>query len=191
MKGVIHMVIGYARVSTDSQELNRQQDLIHKHGVDKLFAEKMTGTKRNRPQLNQLLETVRQGDTVVIESLSRLGRSTKDLLNLMGEFKSKGVKVISLKEDIDTDSPTGQLILTVLSAISQFERDVIVQRTKEGIQSAKDRGIKFGRPKADVRAIEKVLALYDTHSYSYREISELTGVSVSTIYRYLKDSNRI
>lgn len=185
------MIFGYARVSTDNQELSRQFDIIRKYGVNKIFSEKMTGTKRDRPELNNLMNTIRTGDIVVVESLSRLGRSTKDLLNLMSEFENKGVTLISLKEKIDTDTPTGKLILTVLSAISQFERDVIVLRTQEGIRSAKNRGITFGRPKADKKVTDKILALYDTKSYSYKEISEMTGVSISTVYRYLRDNNKI
>lgn len=185
------MIIGYARVSTDAQELNRQIDLLNTYGVDKMYSEKMTGTRRDRPQLERLLDDVREGDTVVIESLSRLGRSTQDLLSLMTELKNKGVKVCSLKENIDTDSPTGMLICTVLSAITQFERDIIVQRTKEGIVSAKNRGVKFGRPKADNKAVEKIYTLYDSKAYSYKDISDMTGVSVSTVYRYLKEGNRI
>lgn len=188
---VAFMIIGYARVSTEAQELNRQIDLLNTYGVDKMYSEKMTGTRRDRPQLERLLDDVREGDTVVIESLSRLGRSTQDLLSLMTELKNKGVNVCSLKESIDTDSPTGMLICTVLSAITQFERDIIVQRTKEGIVSAKKRGIKFGRPRADNKAVEKIYTLYDSKAYSYKDISDMTGVSISTVYRYLKEGNRI
>lgn len=129
------MVFGYARVSTRDQELARQIDALEKHGVDEIFMEKMSGTKANRPELDRLKDKVRPGDTVVIESLSRLGRSTKDLLALIEDWNHQGVKLVSLKESIDTATPTGKLLLTVLSAISQFERDITVQRTNEGLQS--------------------------------------------------------
>lgn len=185
------MTFGYARVSTDNQELNRQIDLLNQYSVDEIYSEKITGTKRNRPKLNELMRRVRNGDSIVIESLSRLGRSTKDLLNIMSELKEKGVQVISLKENIDTDTPTGQLIITVLSAISQFERDVIVQRTKEGIQSAQARGVKFGRPKVSDKITDKIVALYKTGQYSYNDIADMTGVSTSTVYRALKNTDTI
>lgn len=114
------MIFGYARVSSQDQELARQIDALEKYGVDEIFTKKMTGTKANRPELNRLKDKVRPGDTVVIESLSRLGRSTKDLLSLIEDWDHQGVKLVSLKEAIDTTTPTGKLLLTVLSAISQF-----------------------------------------------------------------------
>lgn len=128
-------LIGYARVSTEQQNLDRQLDALRNYGVtDKnLFTEKMTGTKSDRPELDKVRLKARSGDTLVIESLSRLGRSTKDLLNLIDEFTNNGVTVVSLKESIDTETPTGKLLLTVLSALAQFERDLIVQRTNEGL----------------------------------------------------------
>ena len=135
-----NMIFGYARVSTQDQELARQIDALGKYGVDEIFTEKMTGTKANRPELNRLKDKVRPGDVVVIESLSRLGRSTKDLLSLIEDWNQQGVKLVSLKESIDTTTPTGKLLLTVLSAISQFERDITVQRTNEGLQAARARG---------------------------------------------------
>lgn len=139
---------GYARVSTQEQELARQIDALKNYGVDEIFTEKMTGTKSDRPELNNLKNKLRNGDTVVIESLSRLGRSTKDLLNLIEEWEKQNIKLISLKENIDTTTPTGKLLITVLSAISQFERDITVQRTNEGLQAARARGRKGGRPKS-------------------------------------------
>ena len=114
------MKIGYARVSTESQNLNRQLDSLKKYGAEQIFTEKMTGTKKERPELDKVRLMARSGDTIVIESLSRLGRSSRDLLNLIDEFNNRGIQLISLKENIDTKTPTGKLITTVLSAISQF-----------------------------------------------------------------------
>ena len=148
--------------------------------------EKITGTKANRPELNKLKEKVREEDIVVIESLSRLGRSTKNLLELVEYFKGKKVKLISTKENIDTESATGQLLLTVLSAISQFERDLTVERTKEGLIAARARGRKGGRPKSDEKALNKAIKLYQSKEYSIREIVSMTGISQSTIYRNIK-----
>lgn len=122
--------IGYARVSTVEQNLDRQLDMLRSYGVDKIYTEKMTGTKRDRPELNQLLERMEAGDTVVIESLSRLGRSTKDLIELVELFEKRGVQLVSLKESIDTSTSTGKLLFTIMSALAQFERDVLADRTE-------------------------------------------------------------
>lgn len=146
----------------------------------------MTGTKTDRPELTRLKEVLRSGDVVVIESLSRLGRSTKDLLALMDQWDKQGVKVISLKEQIDTQTPTGKLLLTVLSAISQFERDITVQRTREGLEAARARGCCGGRPKADKEKVFHAVMLYQANCYSVKEICELSGVSASTLYRELR-----
>lgn len=176
------MKIGYARVSTNEQILDRQLDALNAYGIDELFTEKMTGTKLNRAELDKVRLIARAGDVIVIESLSRLGGSTKDLLALIEEFNAKGITLISLKENIDISTATGKLLTTVLSALCEFERDLTVQRTKEGLQAARARGRKGGRPKADAKAVEKALKLYDAQTHSTKEISELTGISVKTLY---------
>ena len=180
------MIFGYCRVSTEEQVLDRQLESLKKYNCDEIFMEKITGTKANRPELNKLKEKVREEDIVVIESLSRLGRSTKNLLELVEYFKGKKVKLISTKENIDTESATGQLLLTVLSAISQFERDLTVERTKEGLVAARARGRKGGRPKSDKKALNKAIKLYQSKEYSIKEIVSMTGISQSTIYRNIK-----
>lgn len=177
------MKIGYARVSTQEQELNRQLDMLTSYGVEKIYQEKMTGTKKDRPELNRMKDALRKGDIVVIESLSRLGRSTKDLLSIIEEWEEQGIKVVSLKEQIDTDTPTGKLLLTVLSAISQFERDITVQRTTEGLKAARARGRKGGRPKADNKAVTKAIKLYEAQTHGIKEITEICGISQATLYR--------
>ena len=183
-----NMKFGYARVSTDDQELARQIDALNNYGVDKIYKEKITGTKAKRPELDKLKNALREGDEVIIESLSRLGRSTKDLLNLIEEWNSQGVKLVSLKESIDTSTSTGKLLFTLMSAIAQFERDVIADRTREGLKSARARGRTGGRPKADPTAIKKAIRLYNTKEYSIKEIEEMTGVKKSTLYRELKEA---
>ena len=180
-----NFIFGYARVSTENQNLDRQIDALKKYGVDMIYNEKMTGTKRDRPELDKMLERMTAGDTVVIESLSRLGRSTKDLIELTEMFHSRNVNLISLKESIDTSTPTGKLLFTLMSAIAQFERDVIADRTREGLRSARSRGRIGGRPKTDSDIIKKAIKLYHTNQYSIREITELTGVKKSTLYRNL------
>lgn len=182
------LVFGYARVSTQDQELARQIDALKQYGVDQLFTEKMTGTKAHRPELDKLKDKAREGDTIVIESLSRLGRSTKDLLALIEEWNNQGVKLISLKESIDTTTPTGKLLVTVLSAISQFERDITVQRTNEGLQAARARGRNGGRPKANVASVQKAVKLYQTKTHSIKEITAICGISQATLYRALNEA---
>lgn len=176
---------GYARVSTAEQILDRQLDMLSKYGVDRIYSEKMTGTRRDRPELQRMLTDLDKGDTVVVESLSRLGRSTKNLIELMELFNDKGVNLVSLKENIDTTTPTGKLLFTLISAISQFERDCLAERTKEGLAAARARGRKGGRPKKSSSIIEKAIKLYNSKEYSIAEIKELTGVSRSTLYRYI------
>ena len=178
-------VFGYARVSTEQQNLDRQLDALKKYECDIIFNEKMTSTKKERPELSKMIDRMTEGDTVVIESLSRLGRSTKDLIELTELFQGKGVHLVSLKESIDTSTSTGKLLFTLMSAIAQFERDVIADRTREGLRSARARGRTGGRPKVDADAVRKAIKLYNTEQYSVKEIEELTGVKKSTLYRNL------
>ena len=178
------MKFGYARVSTDEQCLDRQIDALIAQGIDKknIFQEKYTGTKSNRPEFDKLKIATREGDVVVIESLSRLGRSAKDLRALVEEFDKNGITLISLKECVDISTPPGKLLLSVLTALCEFERDTIVQRTKEGLASARARGRKGGRPRKDVKIIQKALKLYDAKTHSAKDIAEITGISVKTLY---------
>lgn len=179
-------VFGYARVSTEAQNLDRQLDALKKYGVDQIYNEKMTGTKKDRPELAKLINRMTEGDSVVIESLSRLGRSAKDLIELTELFQSKGVDLVSLKENIDTSTSTGKLLFTMMSAIAQFERDTIADRTREGLRAARARGRMGGRPKTDPSIIKKAIMLYRTGQYSTKEIEELTVVKKPTFYRSLQ-----
>jgi len=185
----INHIYGYARVSTQQQDLVRQLDIINKYNCTEILTEKMSGTKADRPELNRLKDKVRNGDALIIESFSRLGRSTKDLIELVEWFENKGVKIISIKENFDTNTPQGKLMLIVFQAFSQFERDLIVQRTKEGLESARARGRKGGRPKVKDKSIEKALNLYKSKEYSISEIVKMTGISQATLYRYIRGTN--
>ena len=180
-------IFGYVRTSKVEQCENRQIDALLKYGVKKenIYVEKMTGTKKNRPKLDAMKAQLRRGDTVVIESLSRLGRSTKNLLELLSEFEEKGITLISLKENIDMSTATGKFMITVLSAIAQFERDTIVLRTEEGLAAARARGRVGGRPAIDEKVLEKAYKLYLSKAYTIKEICMLVGISQGTLYKYI------
>lgn len=180
------MIYGYARVSTVDQNLDRQKDALLKYGIDHLFCEKISGAKKSRPELDKLLAVLENGDSIVIESLSRLGRSVKNLSELMELFNEKGIRLISLKESIDTTSATGRLLFTIISSLAAFERETLIERTNEGLASARARGKRGGRPKTDETALKKAIALYQTGQYSLADIQSMTGVSKSTLYRALK-----
>ena len=180
------MIRAYARVSTADQNLDRQLDALKNYGIDVMYCEKMSGTKKSRPELDRMLKEVEDGDTIVIESLSRLGRSVKNLAELMEMFNQRNIRLVSLKETIDTTTPTGKLLFSIMSSLAQFERDILVERTQEGLAAARARGRCGGRPKVEEAAVKKAVALYQTQLYSLKEIKDLTGVSASTIYRIIK-----
>ena len=173
------MMFGYARVSTQSQNIDRQLDSLEGYGVpaDRLFVEKISGTTKERPELTKLQQFLRDDDLLVIESLSRLGRSTKDLLTIIDHFEKQGVKVVSIKEQIDTRTSTGMLLTTVLMALGQFERDIIVQRTQEGLTAARARRRKGGRPPLSQVQIKQALPLCDRKKMSIEEICSVTRIS--------------
>ncbi|MGM0294583.1 recombinase family protein [Enterococcus sp. AZ062] len=179
-------IYGYARVSTKQQDLSRQLDLLETYRCEKIYTEKISGVRASRPELNKLKKRVNSGDQIVIESFSRFGRSTKDLINLVYFFEKKGVKIISIKENFDTQTPQGKLMITVFQAFSQFERDIIVERTLEGLNSARARGKVGGRPKVDQDVLQESLSLHLTKGLSVSEVCKKTGIKQSTFYRYLK-----
>ena len=137
--------IGYIRVSTEHQETARQEAIMEQYQVERLFAEKMSGKNADRPELKAMLEYVREGDTLYIESISRLGRSTRDLLNIIDVLQRKGVTLVSSKENIDTNTPQGRFVLSIFAALSELEREQTLQRQREGIAIAKAQGKYRGR----------------------------------------------
>ena len=180
------MIIGYARVSTIDQNLDRQIDALTENGAEKIFTEKVTGKKSDRPELMRMMDQLRDGDIVIISELTRLSRSTKDLFAIVEQIQAKGANIKSLKETwLDTTTPHGKLMFTIFAGLSQFEADLIAQRTREGLAAARARGRMGGRPKVDASSIEKAIKLYNSNQYSMREIEEMTGVKKSTFYRNL------
>lgn len=181
------MLIGYARVSTLEQNLDRQIDQLKKAGCQRLFTEKISGMKKDRPELDRLLDHIRPGDAIIITELTRLSRSTKDLFRLIDIIERKGANIKSLKEAwVDTTTPQGKLMFTIFAGISQFERDLISKRTKEGLSSARARGRKGGRPPTSKKDIDLALKMYDSKEYSIAEITKATKVSKTSLYRYIK-----
>lgn len=185
------MKIGYARVSTQDQNLDRQLDNLRAAGCERIFNEKMTGTKSDRPELKTMLMTLRSGDVLVIDSFSRLSRSTKDLLQLVEQLTSMGVHLVSLKENLDTTTATGKLMLTMLSALSQFERDLIAERTVDGLKAARARGRCGGRPKlGSEKEKQQALAMYQANIMTNKEIASRFGISQRTFSRWVKESKQ-
>lgn len=185
------MKIGYARVSTDDQNLDRQLDQLKTSGCKKVYYEKITGTKKDRPELNKLLEDIRESDTIIVAELARLGRSTKDLIALSELIKLKGAELVSLKENLDTTTATGKAMFGMLTVMAQFERDIISERTMQGLASAKARGRSGGRPNKKNDKSKAVETLYQS-GFKIKDISDQTGLSRATIYRILnKNSNMI
>jgi len=178
------MKIGYARVSTDEQNLERQEDLLKDFGCEKIVKEKFSGTKKDRPGLEQLLYSIRENDIVVVESISRLGRDTLDILNLIQHFDSSNIKFISLKENMDTATPTGKAMLQMMCVIAELERNLLAERVREGINASRKRGVRIGRPKMSKEKIATALRMYDSGEYSIKEIVG-SGISQGSLYRAL------
>jgi DNA invertase Pin-like site-specific DNA recombinase len=178
------MILGYARVSTRDQNLDGQRDALAAAGAERIFADTITGTTRARPELDRLLSELRSGDVVVVTKYDRLARSLKDLLEIVELIQAKGAGFRSLGEDIDTTTPAGRLIFHVFASIAQFERERIVERTKEGLEAARKRGRVGGRPPA-LLPVQKaeVRRMRDEEHRPIPEIAALFKVSEKTIRR--------
>ena len=189
------MLVGYARVSTDDQDMLRQTFQLRGVGCEKIYQETMSGTKKNRPQMEAMLEFIREGDVVVVCELTRISRSTKDLFSLVEKIEEKGAKIKSLKEDwLDTTTAHGKLMFTMMAGLAQFERDLISERTKEALRAKKAAGVKLGRPRVDDEQLKKAVRLYMTKEFEIEEIEQLTKISKSTLYREidrLKDEAKL
>lgn len=181
------MNIAYIRVSSQDQNPERQEVMMHERNVDKIFLEKLSGKNMDRPELKKMLNFVREGDSVIVESISRLGRSTKDVIDIVQQLNEKGVKFVSLKENIDTKTPNGRFLLNLFSSLSQLERETLLTRQREGIEVARNRGVYKGRRKIDNK---NFLPLYKkwknneiTASFAIKEL----GWSKATFYRRINE----
>lgn len=178
------MLVGYARVSTDDQDMIRQTHQLRAAGCEKIFQETMSGTKKHRPEMDAMLDFIREGDVVIVCELTRISRSTKDLFELVEKIEGKGAKIKSLKENwVDTTTAHGKLLFTMFAGLAQFERDLISERTRETLAAKKAAGMKLGRPRVDDKALEKAIKLYATKEFEVKEIEQMTNISKSTLYR--------
>lgn len=187
-------VFGYARISTDEQNLERQLEALEKEGCQRIYSDTFSGAAMNRPQLNELLEEIKEGDTIIIVDLTRFSRSVQDLFRLVDLIKEKGVFLKSIKDtwlDITSDNPYSAFLLTIMSAVSQLERDLTRHRMKEGIAIAKKKGLYKGRAKTFTEKnprLKHALDLYEHEqkTLTVKEVCTMTGISEATFYRNWK-----
>ncbi|MEP0942229.1 MAG: recombinase family protein [Rhizobiaceae bacterium] len=184
------LLIGYARISTQSQNIDGQVDRLREAGCERIFEEVASGSKADRVALNEALDFCRIGDTFVCLSLSRVARSVSHLIQIIGEFEERGIGFTSLTETIDTTTPTGKMVFTVMAACAQLERDVLIERTKIGLEAARKRGRLGGRPKKmDGNQIEAAKAMF-ANGMPATDIASAFSISVPTLYRTIPASAR-
>lgn len=185
------MRVAYVRVSTVEQNESRQIEALEKHDIEKWFTEKVSGKDTNRPQLQAMLDFVRDGDTIYIHDLSRLARSTKDLLDIVEKLNAKGVHLVSNKENIDSSTPTGKLMLTMIGAIAEFERQNLLERQREGIAIAKREGkFKGGQvKKIDEQLFSKLYDDYKLRKLNKTQLAAALQISRPTLDKLLKDKS--
>ena len=185
------MKIGYIRVSTQEQNTIRQEVMMEQLGVEELYIDKASGKNTDRPELKKMMAYVRRGDTVIVESISRFARNTRDLLNLMEQLSAKGVEFVSKKEAIDTTTPTGKFMLTVFGAVAELEREYILQRQREGIAIARDRGIYKGRRSIERPEFRQVVALWRKGGITAVEAMKRLDLKSSTFYRKVRQMEEV
>ena len=184
------MKIGYIRVSTTEQNTARQEELMRALGVDELYIDRTSGKTAARPELQKMMEYVRRGDTVIVESISRFARNTRDLLELVDRLTQKGVEFVSQKEAIDTATPTGKFMLTVFAAVAELEREYILQRQREGIEIAKARGVYKGRKPIVRENFNAVVAIWRSGKITAVEAMRRLDMKPSTFYRRVRQANQ-
>ena len=180
------MKIGYCRVSTRDQSLDRQIDQLTAEGCERIYQEKISGAKKDRPELDRMLDALREGDVIVITELSRLGRTVKGLIELVEKIHQVGADIKSLKETwLDTTSPMGKMLFTMMAGFSELERDLIRERTADGLNAARARGRHGGRPAVDKDKLDLAIRMYNSKTCTIAEITKATGISKATLYAYL------
>ena len=181
------MRIAYIRVSSIDQNEQRQIEAMQKYGIEKWFREKISAKDTNRPKLQELLEFVREGDTLYIHDFSRLARSTKDLLDIVELLNNKGVALVSNKENIDTSTPTGKLMLTMIGAINEFERTNLLERQREGITIAKRNGVYKGRKAVTIPNFDYHYNRYMSREISKSQLAKELGISRPTLDKLIAE----
>ena len=182
------MKIGYIRVSTQEQNTIRQEVLMESLGVDEVYIDHMSGKNTNRPELQRMMEYVRRGDTVIVESISRFARNTRDLLELVERLTAKGVEFVSKKEAIDTTTPTGKFMLTIFGAVAELEREYILQRQREGIAIAKEQGKYTGRKAKQLPDFDRVVTQWRKGEITAVEAMRTLNMSKTTFYRRVQQA---
>ncbi len=180
------MKIGYIRISTAEQNTARQEVLMKELGVEQVYVDKMSGKNTDRPELKKMMSFVREGDTVIVESISRFARNTRDLLDLVEQLTKKRVEFVSKKEAIDTTTPTGKFMLTIFGAVAELEREYILQRQREGIAIAKENGIYKGRKPIDCPELEAVVGQWNRGEITAVEAMKRLNLKPRTFYRKAK-----
>ena len=181
------MKIGYIRISSVDQNTARQEVLMQELGVDQIFIDRISGKNLDRPELKRMMTFVRQGDTVIVESISRFARNTRDLLELVEQLTRKGVEFVSKKEAIDTTTPSGKFMLTIFGAVAELERDYILQRQREGIEVAKTKGVYTGRKPVVHADFDAVVRKWRTGQITAVEAMKRLNMKPSTFYRKTKE----
>ena len=181
------MKIGYIRISTPDQNTARQEVLMRELGVEQVFIDQMSGKNTDRPELKRMMAFVRMGDTVIVESISRFARNTRDLLDLVEQLSKKNVEFVSKKEAIDTSTPTGKFMLTVFGAVAELEREFILQRQREGIAIAKQKGVYRGRKPIECPGLVTVVTEWRAGHMTAVEAMRKLNLKPSTFYRKVKE----
>lgn len=185
------MKVGYARVSTADQHLRMQEDALKSAGCEEVYTDVVSGVKSQRPGLDKALSFLREGDTLVVWKLDRLGRSIQHLIQAVNDLQEKKISFKSLQENIDTATSGGKLIFHIFSALAEFERDLIRERTEAGLKAARARGKMGGRPPLlDTRQINRMLEMYDEQKNTVAEICKIYSISRPSFYNYLNNRRR-
>ena len=191
MGGSDNVKIGYVRASTTDQNTTRQEVLMESLGVDQIYIDRVSGKNTDRPELRRMMTFVREGDTVIVESISRFARNTRDLLDLVERLTAKGVEFVSKKEAIDTTTPSGKFMLTIFGAVAELEREYILQRQREGIAIAREQGVYKGRKPIERPEFRQVVALWRKGDITAVEAMKRLDLKSSTFYRKVRQMEEV